>query len=219
MSEREITRQEVEPLLRNSPLRARIDYLLDNQGLGKKPLTKLTGYGNIYPNCFGTALFVLGAERDILGKFRGENGSSGEVIVQSKRNGDFMVFPKGFAGPGSLQDSNMKSFFRDMCQKVDLLQAGDITYEEGYCSEGDSDYHHSMVFLGNLDERKYFFQQEGLRGRFCFKSVAQFEAVAISPEELGKYSLLELATHFWRYGEMSVREFYRFKSGVESNGG
>lgn len=212
MVDREITRQEVEPLLRDSPLRERIDYLLNNQELGSRPLTKLNGYGNIYPNCFGTALHVLGVERKFLRKLEHKGATNGVVVSRSGKGG-FAVFPQNFDRPGSLQDSNMKSFFRDMCQKIEGLEHGDITYEEGYCGDGDSDYHHSMLFLGFLEEMKFFFEQKGRGGRFGFKSLAQFDAVpAISPEELKKDSLDALDRHFWNYGEVSLREFYRLRT-------
>ncbi|MEK6890347.1 MAG: hypothetical protein AABX35_04110 [Nanoarchaeota archaeon] len=215
MSEKEITREEVAPLLDRVPFRERIDYLLDNQDLGSRKLTTL-GDGpfnkfHVYPNCFGTALFVLGAEREYISKLNPKNTSDG-MIASISRVGDFAVFPRGFDRPGSLQDDYMKIFLSG-CQKVDLLQAGDITYEEGFIAEQDREYHHSMVFLGRLDERNYFFQQNGLRGRFGFQSIVQFEQVpAIPKEELKKDAVLAWDSHFWKHGPVNVREFYRYNS-------
>ncbi len=167
--DREVTRQEVEPLLRDSPLRDRIDFLLDNQELGSRPLTKLNGYGNIYPNCFGTALYVLNAERDLVGKFKGEIGPSDEVIVQSKRGGDFMVFPKDFAGPGSLQPRYMEFFLERHCTKTDSLIPGRIVVTSGVSDE--ENYHntlHSAVYLGEISKVGYVFEQNGIGEEFRF---------------------------------------------------
>ncbi|MEK6910983.1 MAG: hypothetical protein AABW82_04385 [Nanoarchaeota archaeon] len=169
MSNREITREEVEPLLRDSPLRERIDYLLENPELGSRPLTRLNGYGNIYPNCFGTTLFLLDAQRDLLDKFRRRLGLRGELIVQSKTGEDFMVFPKKLIGPGSLQPNYVEFFLDKHCTKTSSPIHGRIVVTSGISDQ--ENYHstlHSAVYLGEIDKVPYVFEQNGLGKEFRF---------------------------------------------------
>lgn len=205
--ERIVTRQEVAPLLRDSPFKNRIDYLLDNQNLGSKLLMKLSGNYEVYPNCFGTALFLLGAEREFLNTLN-HQFSENDMIVSISGNKSFAVFPKKFDRPGILQPNHMKMFLSH-CEKVDSLQPGVITYEEGVSRDGI--YHHSMVFLGKLGKMNYFFQQAGLGERFNFKFFEEFNVVpAVSQEELRKDAVLALDMHSWTYGDIKVRDFYRY---------
>ncbi|MDO8564106.1 MAG: hypothetical protein Q7R87_03795 [Nanoarchaeota archaeon] len=212
MDESEVSIELVRPLLRNFPLRERIEHLWHNQELGGRLLTKLPGYADtIYPNCFGTALFVLGAERKFLERLEHKSATNGVVVSRSGKGG-FAVFPKNFDSPGILQPDYMKIFL-SKCQKVDTLQQGDITYEEGFSRDEDGSYEHSMLFLGNLGSNPCFFQQDGLGGRFNFRSFKEFKSVpAVSQDDLRADPVLAYDKHFFEYGQVIVREFYRYNT-------
>lgn len=171
MSDREINREEVEPLLRNSPIRERIDYLLDNQDLGSNKLVTLQDGPfvecKVYPNCFGTALFVLGKDREFAKQFGLKE--KGEAVFYVDRSRDFVVFSKNFNGPGSLQERYMDFFLETLCEKSNSPVNEGIVVTQGVGRRGV--YHdtlHSAVYLGEIDRVGYVFEQNGLGAEFRF---------------------------------------------------
>ncbi|MDO8564107.1 MAG: hypothetical protein Q7R87_03800 [Nanoarchaeota archaeon] len=177
MSNREITRQEVEPLLRDSPLRERIDYLLDNQDLGKRVLGKFgpkDNLGDVFPNCFGTTLFVVGAQERFLATFGNPKNTRRGFYIGNIEKPYFAFFPRKLDGPGGLEPSFMKGFFDSSCISVNRnrLSNGDIvSIPGGYMGFFYADPVHTAIYLGKIDGTGLVFHQDGRRADFTFDTL------------------------------------------------
>lgn len=177
-----ITRREIEPVLKCLPFKHKIEHLWDNPSKGWNLLYNLKingGASEIYPNCFGSVLFVLDLEREFL---QGKKATEDERVLTHVENwSSFAVFPRNFDSPGSLQSRNMKQFLDKRCALIDKPESGCIVTTLGY-----GELMHSAVFLGG--ENAYVFEQNGLRGNFRFDSL----------EELGRRGGID-RTEFYRF--------------------
>ena len=179
ISMKEITREYLSPLIDRSIFKDKIDLLLNNHQLGSRKLTTLDSSfceRDVYPNCFGTVLFLLGAERDFLKNLKYEKGKDNEFIVLSNE-GSFAVFPSKFNGPGSLQPEHMKLFLRRKCRELQKPNIGSVVSTGGFVLDGEgypegySDIIHSALYLGELDGKSYIFEKDGIIGGLRFDSL------------------------------------------------
>ncbi|MEK6934230.1 MAG: hypothetical protein AABW75_05135 [Nanoarchaeota archaeon] len=176
---RDIFSEEVTNLIEGLKFRDKIDYLLKNPELESKKLTNLDSLfceREFYPNCFGTVLFLFGAERDFLKDLKYERGKNNEFIVLSNE-GSFAVFPSKFNGPGSLQPEHMKLFLRRKCRELQKPNIGSVVSTGGFVLDGEgypegySDIIHSALYLGELDGKSYIFEKDGIIGGLRFDSL------------------------------------------------
>src|SRR3989344_6153462 len=175
----DISREEVANLIEGLKFRDKIDYLLKNPELESKKLTildSLFSEREFYPNCFGTVLFLLGAERDFLKSLRYKRRKDNGFISISVE-GSFVIFHDKFDRPGSLAPQHMKLFMRDVCRNVKKSDIGCIVITDGvvYDNEGYPEEYqdpiHSAIYLGEQGGKEYIFEQSGNGGnggRFKF---------------------------------------------------
>ncbi len=171
----EVNRDFADPLLRNSPLRERIDYLLDNQDLAYNVLGNYSSKGGrvlVQSNCFGTALFVIGSQERFLEKFEPLMHNLAGFYVGSIIDERASFFPSKLDGPGAIEPSFMKRFCDEDFDKVAKLNQGDLVYLAGlYGGYHLQDPAHALVYLGEVEGTEVAFHQDGQGQEFSFTAL------------------------------------------------
>lgn len=171
-----ISEKEVEELVLGSPFAARMQYLSENQQLGRNQL-----HEGFTPNCSGTVLFVINAEDLVWGR----TGKPRRGVPCSDGYGDETLLPLSYR-PGYVSMQHMMELLFEDDKVIETCKddaINGIVVFSSYQKQKHRAYViHCGVYLGQAAGRDVMFHQYNKGGRFETMFVEDYLQRPVSKE-------------------------------------
>ena len=158
-----ISNRNVEEAIDRSRFRDKIRFLQENGPLCGEGFKR----GNSYvekPNCWGTTIFLLNAEKHILEQNKHER--IGDFFVIGDKNKTSASFiPVDMERPGYVSGEHIAPFLKNYCERLPLKEP-DCIMSIYQTSSIDSGAIHTMLYLGIVQDEPHIYEKKGLVGGF-----------------------------------------------------
>ncbi len=120
-----------------------------------------------YPNCFGTLVFLLDAERHLLDQFSIVK-KNGIIVLGNERSASTSFIPCTFDRPGYVSAGHMERFLSTYCSPAFEHSPANIitTYEYNRLKFPIKTLLHGMLYLGFIQGEEYVYEKDGQGGSF-----------------------------------------------------
>ena len=149
---------EAEKLIRENPFSSKMEYLLNNQGLGK--IYRVNRFGkNFASNCLGAVAWITG----MLGKKNPKHVYQEDFVALLKGERDALQqVLKDFEDPNNLNSQGRFS----PTNNSGLCFPGAIAIREYISIGSEGSDHHLGIYLGKIKDERIMFAQGGVGGDF-----------------------------------------------------